>query len=271
MFRKSILCLMAMLLIFGFAAIASGKDAAKGAGVKAVKDVLDVIIPHAKKKLGIEITTKEEKADATIEAIGKGKDFGFGMMTRGLNDAEKKTYPNIKTFLIAKDGVAVVVHPDNPVKALTTAQLRDIFAGKITDWSQVGGSKGKIAVNIREKGSGQRTALEKVIMGSEKVTDKAIVFDKMGTMKDDVALSKASIGYITVSAVDKSVKAIEIDGKPATAAALKAGTYPVEVPIMLITNGEPTGATKAFIDYLFSPEGQKSLERQKLAPVGATK
>lgn len=263
---------MAAVLVFGFASVASGKDVAKGVGVKGVKDILDAVMPFEKKRLGIEVTTKEEKADAAIEAIGRGKDFTFGMLTRGLNDAEKTAHPNIKTHVIAKDGVAVIVNPDNPVKALTSAQLRDIFSGKITEWSQVGGSKGRIAVNVREKGSGQRTAFEKVIMGAEKVDEKkAIVFDKMGTMKDDIALSKNSIGYILISAVDKSVKAVDIDGKPATTASLKAGTYPVEVPIILVTNGEPAGATKVLIDYLLSTAGQKVLERQKLAPVGPTK
>lgn len=271
MFRKSVVYLLAVSLFLGLglAPVAEGKELA-GIGVKGVMDVLEPLAPAVRDKAKVTYSMKEEKAGPTVAAVGEKK-ADFGMMTRHLTDDEKKKHPGVQSIQIAKDGVAVIVNKDNPVKALTAAQIRGIFTGEISDWSAVGGKKGKIAVNIREKGAGQRVAFENAIMGGAAVDEKkAIVFDKMGTMRDDVALSSAAIGYILISGV-KDVKAIEIDGKAPTVASLKAGTWPIEIPLLLLTHGDPAGPTKTFIDFLLSPEGQKAIERQKVAPVGPTK
>ncbi|HSW61842.1 MAG TPA: phosphate ABC transporter substrate-binding protein [Dissulfurispiraceae bacterium] len=269
MIKKIALCMMAVFLSFGFSAIVEGSEV-NGAGVRGVIDVLEPIAPLVKSKVKVTVKLKEEKAGPTIDAVGEKK-IDFGMMTRDLNAAEKKKYPNIKAITIAKDGVAIVVHKDNPVKGLTTAQIRDIYAGKITDWSQVGGSKGKIVVNIREKGAGQRVAMESALMGGAAVDEKSsFVHSSMGSMRDDVALNKSAIGYILISAI-RDVKAITLDGKAPTIASIKAGAWPMEAPLLLLTPGEPAGATKTFIDFLLSPEGQKAIEKQKVAPVRPTK
>jgi phosphate transport system substrate-binding protein len=257
------------VFMLGITGLATAKEPCNGLGVKGVKDVVDKIAkPFMEKNAGIAVETIEEKGDAAIKVIGKSEfGFTFGMVTRPLKDEEKKAYPDIKAFLFAKDGVAVIVNPANPVKGLTAAQIRDIYAGKITDWSAVGGQKGKITVLIREEGAGQRAALEKVVMGAEKVdAKKAKTFDKMGLMKDEVAKDSSSIGYILIGAVDAKVKALELDGKAPTLENLKAGIYPVEIPFYLITRGAAKGATKTFIDFVMSPEGQKLAEKEKVAP-----
>lgn len=269
MLKKIAICLVIALFILGTTSLATGKEAVKGLGVKGVKDVIDKIsTPFMEKNPGIAVETIEEVGATAIKVIGKSEfGFTFGMVTRPLKDEEKKAYPDIKSFLFAKDGVTVVVNPKNPVKGLTTAQVRDIYAGKITDWSAVGGKKGKITVCIREEGAGQRAALEKVIMDKEKVAaEKAKVYDKMGAMKEEVAKDSSAIGYILIGAVDEKVKAVELDGKAPTLENLKAGTYPVEIPFFLITRSAPKGATKTFIDFVMSPEGQSLVEKQKIAP-----
>lgn len=269
MIKRIAIFMAAVFLAFGFTAVAEGSDV-NGVGVRGVIDVLEPLVPLVKSKVKVNVKLKEEKAGPTIDAVGEKK-TDFGMMTRDLNEAEKKKYPNIKAITIAKDGVAIVVHKDNPIKGLTSAQIRDIYAGKITDWSEVGGSKGKIVVTIREKGAGQRVAMESALMGGAAVNEKgAFVHASMGAMRDDIALNKAAIGYILISGI-RDVKAITIDGIPASIASIKAGKWPMEVPLLLLTPGEPAGATKTMIDFLLSPEGQKAIEKQKVAPVRPTK
>jgi len=268
MLRKIAICLVIAFFVLGITSLATGKEVVKGLGVKGVKDVIDKIAkPFMEKNPGIAVETIEETGTAAIKVIGKSEfGFTFGMVTRPLKDEEKKAYPDIKSFIFAKDGVTIVVNPKNPVKGLTATQIRDIYSGKITDWSAVGG-KGKITVLIREEGAGQRAALEKVVMGTEKVAvDKAKVLDKMGAMKEEVAKDSSAIGYILIGAVDGTVKALEIDGKAPTLENLKAGIYPIDIPFFLITLGAPKGATKTFIDFILSPAGQVLVEQQKIAP-----
>ena len=269
MFKKISVCLVIAFFILGGVHLAAAKETITGIGVKGVQDPIDKIARgFTKKNPAIEIKTKEEKGGVAIETIGKGTPgFNFGMITRPLDAKEKAAYPDMKAFLFAKDGVAIVVHPNNPVKGLTSAQIRDIYTGKVTNWAQVGGKKGTITMLFREKGAGQRAAFEEAVMGAEKVAvTKGREIGSMGAMKTEVGLDESAIGYILISAVDKSVKALELDGKAATLDNVKAGAYVVTIPLYLITKGEPKGATKTFIDYLMGPEGQMAVQKEKLAP-----
>lgn len=268
MLKKIIIYLTMALFIFGVTDIALGKEAINGIGVQAVKDVVDKTArAFVKKNQAVQVKTKEDKVGTAIEAVGKGKAGSFfGMINRPLNDKEKSAYPDIKTFIFAKDGVAIIVHPENPVKAITSAQLKEIFKGKITNWSQLGGNKGVISMIIREKTANQRIALEQVVMGKEKVpVGRVREISSMGDVKTEVALDKSSMGYILISALDKKVKPIELDGAAPTIANVKAGAYPVMIPFYIITKGEPVGATKAFMDFIVTPEGQALIEKEKIA------
>jgi len=269
MFKKIAVCLVIAFFILGGVHFAAAKETINGIGVKGVQDPIDKMArAFVKKNPTIEVKTKEEKGGVAIETIGKGAaGYNFGMITRPLDAKEKAAYPDVRAFLFAKDGVAIVVHPSNPLKGLTSAQIRDIFSGKVTNWAQVGGKKGPISMLIREKGAGQRAAFEEAVMGAEKVAAaKAREIGSMGAMKTEVGLDESTIGYMLISAVDKSVKALELDGKAATLENVKTGAYVVTIPLYLITKGDPKGATKTFIDYLMSPEGQTAVEKEKLAP-----
>ncbi len=142
---KSLAIFITLLcFILSIANIAFCSETINGIGVSAIKDVVDKLgRSFTKKNPSIKVKTKEEKVDAAIKAVGTSKDsYLFGMINRPLNDKEKSTYPDIQTFLFAKDGVAIIVHPENPVKSITSDQLIDIIKGKIKDWSQLGGKKG---------------------------------------------------------------------------------------------------------------------------------
>lgn len=270
MLKRVAICLMIVSLVLAGVHLAfATKETIKGVGVKGVKEVLDKIAPaFSKAHPGIKVTTEEKGAPETVEAIGKGTPgVHFGMMTRLPDSKEAAAYPDLKTHLFARDGVVLIVHPDNPVTGLTTAQVRDIYAGRIKCWSKVGGKKGVISPFVREKGSGQRIAVEDAVMGGEKVKVGLREIGSMGGMKTEVSIDSSALGYILMSAVDKTVKPLSLDGVAPTIENVKAGTYKIIIPFYLYTKGDPKGATKTFIDYLLSPAGQKQVEKQKLAPV----
>lgn len=257
-----------LCFIFSIANIAFCSETINGIGVSAVKDVVDKLgRSFTKKNPSIKVKTKEEKVGEAIKAVGTSKDsYLFGMINRPLNDKEKSAYPDIQSFLFAKDGVAIIVHPDNPIKSITSDQLRDIIKGKIKDWSQLGGKKGVINMIMREKGSNQRVALEKFVMGGEKVPVGRIrEISSMGDVKTEVGLDRSAIGYILISAIDKKVKPLELNGVAPTIANVKAGNYPITIPYFLITKGEPQGALKAFMDFIVTSEGQALIEKEKIA------
>ncbi len=267
MFRKIVIYLTMALFIFGTTGVASGNEVVNGIGVAAVKDVVDKTArAFTKKNPTIQVKTKEDKVGSAIEAVGKAKPGSLlGMINRPLNEKEKNSYPDIQSFLFAKDGVAIIVHPSNPVKSITSAQLKDILKGKITDWSQLGGKKGVISMIIREKAANQRAAFDQLVMGKEKIAvGKAREISSMGDVKTDVALDKSAMGYILISAIDKKVKALELNGAAPTIANVKAGNYPLTIPYLLITKGEPTGGIKAFMDFIVTPEGQALVEKEKI-------
>lgn len=268
MLKKIIIYLTIVLFICSVTGVAHCKEVIRGVGVLAVKDVVDKVgRAFTKKNPAIQVKTKEGKVSDAIEAVGKGEARSvFGMINRPLNDKEKAAYPDIKTFIFAKDGVALIVHPDNPVKAITSAQLKEILKGKITNWSQLGGNRGVISMIIREKTSNQRIALEQVVMGNEKIpVGRVREISSMGDVKTEVALDKSAMGYVLISALDKKIKALEFDGVAPTIANVKAGAYPIQIPYYIITKGEPEGAIKAFIDFIKTPEGQALVEKEKIA------
>lgn len=267
MLKKIILFSSICFLLISQNAVA--KDMINATGVQAVKDVVDKTWRgYLKKSPETGLKSKESNAASAIEAVGKAEASStvFGMVNRPLNDKEKESYPDIKSFLFAKDGVAVIVHPDNPIQSITSSQLKDILQGKITNWSQLGGNKGVISMLIREKAANQRAAFEKLVLGKDKMAiGKAREISSMGDVKTEVAMDKSAMGYVLISSLDKKVKPIELDKVAPSIANVKAGTYPITIPYYLITKGEPSGAVKNFFDYFFSPEGQVAIEKEKIA------
>lgn len=266
---KFMISVLTMLFLFGLVANAHA-TVVKAAGATIVQAVIDKLAkPFMEKNPGITIKTAGGGSSVAIVSAAEGA-VDIGMPARPLTAEEAKLYPDLKFFVFAKDGAAIVVHPTNMVKGLTGAQIREIFAGKVTDWSQVGGKAGPINLCIREKGSGTRVAFEEALMGKEKL-GKAKVGGSTGAIKKMVADDPQAIGYIVIGAVDASVKALELDGKVPTIDNVKAGIYTLTTPFYMITRGEPKGATKTFFDFALGKEGQALVEKEKLVPVGPTK
>jgi phosphate transport system substrate-binding protein len=206
-----------------------------------------------------------------IKSGGEGT-VDVGMASREIADSEKQQYPDMKVSVIAWDGIAAIVPPQSTVTGLTKAQVRDIFAGKITNWSQVGGSDRAIIVVSREEGSGTRTAWQDLVMGKDNpIVGTAILQNSNGAIKTTVSTTPDSIGYVSIGYLDSSVKAVAIDGVEATEANAASKKYPIVRPLIMLTKGEPTGVVKAWLDFILSAEGQQFVANEGYISVSAAK
>lgn len=215
---------------------------------------------------------KAKNPNALIDIQGGGSGVGIksamdgvvdiGMSSRELKPEEK----NLKEYKIAIDGIAVIVNPANGVNDLSTEQIRKIYSGEITDWSEVGGKAGKITVVTREEGSGTRgafielTGLETEEGGKkvDKTVVSAITQGSTGAVITTVAGDPNAIGFASYgSAKDKTeIKLISVDGQAITEENLNSGSYKIARPFLMLTKEEPTGLAKDFLDFALSPEGQ---------------
>lgn len=163
---------------------------------------------------------------------------------------------------IALDGMAIVVHPGNPVEDLTMSQVRDIYAGKITDWREVGGSPGRIVVVSRDVGSGTFAAFVDIVMDDEPILPGAIFQASSGAVVSAVAGSPAAIGYVGMGFLDERTRAVSVDDVLPTRENVIGGIYPISRPLFYYTDGEPRGLARRYIDFVFSPAGQKIIAEQ---------
>ena len=201
----------------------------------------------------IRITVAGGGSGVGVKQVGEGL-VEIGNTGRPLKAEEVEKY-GLKTFPFAIDGVAVVVHPSNAVAELTFAQVADIYAGKITNWKEVGGADAKINLYVREDGSGTREVFtDKAIKGGE-VAASANVVNSNGAMKTAVAKDENAIGYVGIGHIDESVKAPKLEGMTATQENAANGSYTVVRDLFMNTKGDPQGLTALFIDYIYSPEG----------------
>lgn len=210
---------------------------------------------------GTEIDIQGGGSSAGITAAKSGI-ANLGMSSRHLNDDEKSLW----SVEIAKDGLGVIVHPSNPIDNLTLDQILKIYSGEIKNWSEVGGTNTKIHLITREEGSGTRSAFAELVMEKTEITPKAIVQDSNGSVKQLVKDDENAIGYISLGLVDKSVKAVHLDGVAANQENILNGSYALSRPFLFVALSEPTGETKQFLDYVLSPAGQKMLSDEGLVP-----
>lgn len=187
------------------------------------------------------------KGSCTIGGVARGVNSEF------LNKGAVAT-------LIGKDAIAVVVHPSNPVKGLTTAQAAGIFSGKIKNWKEVGGADLKITAYVVKKGSATRKVFKKVILGSKDYKGVKVITPD-AKMITTVGRNKGGIGQISFAFLTSKSKArpLNIDGQKAT---VENPNYPITRPLNLVTKGQPSGDAKAFINWALSPAGQAVVKKR---------
>ena len=197
---------------------------------------------------------------AGIEAVTNGT-ADIGNSSRSLTDEEKAG--GLEENIVAIDGIAVIVHPDNDVEDLTTDQLKKIYTGEITNWSEVGGVDEAIVVVGREAGSGTRGAFEE-ILGVEDACKYAQELNETGAVVAKVGETEGAIGYVSLDNVKDSVKALKLDGVEASQETIKDGSYSLQRPFVMATKGkisEQSEAVQAIFEFIDSEAGQKVIEQ----------
>ncbi len=187
----------------------------------------------------------------------------LGASSRELVAAEK----DLIEIPIAYDGIAVIVHPTNPLTTLSLEQLRQIFESRLKNWKDLGLPPHPIHLITREEGSGTREAFEHLVMGKAEITPAALVQDSNGAVRELVAGDPYALGYISAGLVDGRVKAVAIDGISPTPENIKNRTYELVRRFLLVSRTPPAGLCKAFVEFILSPQGQKILETEGLVGV----
>jgi len=168
---------------------------------------------------------------------------------------------------IALDGIAVIVHPTNPVKSLTKAQIKDIYTGKLSNWSELGGKNAKIVVVNRDTSSGTYEAFEVLALNKEKVRPDALSAASNQGVAQTVSQTPGAIGYIGHGYLTPKVKPVAVDKVECTKQAIQAEKYPLSRYLYVYTNGKPAGNVKKFVDFVLSREGQKLVEEEGFVDV----
>ncbi len=211
----------------------------------------------------------EQHPDLSVLVSGVGSSAGIESVTKGTCDigtSSRELTPQEKTLglvdtPVAFDAIAVIVNPANPVKALTKRQAADIFEGKVTNWKDVGGPDEPIGLVNRDEASGTRDAFSKIVLGGAAFDSKAAVLPGTGQVRAVVADSVTAVGYISLGFVDKSVKAVAVDGIVPTEKTVADATYPISRKLHFFTKGEPTGLAKEYIGFVLSPAIQTKVVR----------
>ena len=202
-------------------------------------------------------------ADATVTYNPTGSGSGItavqegtcdiGLSSRALKDEEKAA--GLKETVLAYDGIAIIVHPDNPVSDLTIEQIAQLYTGELTNWKDVGGNDAQVVLIGREAASGTRDGFESITGTKEKCQYRQEL-TSTGDVITAVSQNPDAIGYASLASIKDSVKALNVDGVTPSEATVKDGSYKVQRPFVLVTvEGKAlTPVAQAFFDYAVSSD-----------------
>jgi phosphate transport system substrate-binding protein len=224
------------------------------------------------KNPGVNITVGESGSGNGAKSLVNGM-CDVATMSRFMKNEEfkaavaKGVYP-VGT-VVAIDGLAIVVHPSSPVQGLTIEQIRNIYTGKITNWKEVGGPNVAIVVISRDTNSGTYESFESLVMNKQKISDKAEYVGSSGAIRARVQSTPAAIGYVGLGFVDKTVKALKVNGVVPDNATVISGEYPIARPLFMFTNGVPKPGSKlySFLNLYLTQKGQQIIEEIGFVPV----
>ena len=187
--------------------------------------------------------------------------YQIGMSSRELTPAEQGR--GLREVTVAIDGIAVIVNRSNPVSNLTVEQIRGIYTGEITDWSQVSGGalRGRIAVISREEGSGTRGAFEELVGFQGRLLAGANESTSTGAIKAGIAQNPNAVGYISLGSVDNTIKAVSIGGVVPSTGNVLNGSYRIARPFIVLTGNNVRAESTAFINWMLSSAGQAIVRR----------
>ena len=213
---------------------------------------------------GVEVTYNPTGSGSGITAVAEGR-CDIGLSSRNLKDAEKEQ--GLVGTVLAYDGIAVIINPENTVEDLTMEQIAAIYTGEITNWSEVGGIDAEIVLIGREAGSGTRGGFEEIV-GVEDACLYRQELTSTGDVITAVSQNPGAIGYASLASVKDTVKAIRVGGVAPSEETVKDETYAIQRPFVLVTKAdtELTGAAKAFFDFITSEAAREVITAAGVVP-----
>lgn len=228
------------------------------------------------KLIGIYQEVYTELSDTTINYNPTGSGSGItavtegrcdiGLSSRNLKDEEAAA--GLTGHIVAIDGIAVIVNPESKVADLTIEQIKQLYTGEITNWSEVGGDAGEVVVIGRESGSGTRDGFESVV-GAADACKYNQELTSTGAVIAAVASNPNAIGYASLSAVDETVKALTVNGVECSEETVQSGDYAVQRNFVMVTNDntELSPEAQAFLDWALSADADEYVREAGCVPV----
>ena len=213
---------------------------------------------------GISFTYNPTGSGSGIKAVQEGR-CDIGLSSRDLKAEEKEA--GLSGTVLAYDGIAIIVNPNNPVNDLSLEVLAKIYTGEITNWSEIGGNDAEIVLIGREASSGTREGFESVT-NTKNACKYRQELTSTGDVITTVAQNPAAIGYASVASVKSTVKAVTIGGIPATEETIKDGSYAVQRPFVLVTKSDTplSEAAFKFFTYITSSDACKIISAAGVVP-----
>lgn len=213
---------------------------------------------------GVKVTYNPTGSGSGIQAVGEGR-CDIGLSSRDLKDEEKT---DLIGTVVAIDGIAVIVNPENKISDLTIEEISALYKGEITNWSQLGGDDAPVVLIGREAASGTRDGFES-ITGTEDKCKYSQELTSTGDVVQTVASNPNAIGYASLASVKDSVKSIKVEGVTPTTETIQNGTYKIQRDFVFVTkkNTELSKAAKAFFDFATSSDADALIEKAGAVPV----
>ncbi len=213
---------------------------------------------------GIAVTYNATGSGAGIQAVLEDR-CDIGLSSRDLKEEEKDK--GLTGTVLAYDGIAIVVHPDNPISDLNVETIAKIYTGEITNWKEIGGDDSEIVLIGREAGSGTRDGFESITDTEDKCVYRQEL-TSTGDVITTVGSNPGAIGYASLASVKESVKALTVDGVVASEETIKDGSYVVQRPFVLVTKQEKplSESAQAFFDYMTSSDANEVISSAGVVP-----
>lgn len=263
---KKIICLftLAIALVCVLTACGGNKEAVTTDGSTSMNKVIGALGEAFQSDSGITVTYNATGSGAGIQAVLEGR-CDIGLASRDLKDEEKAK--GLEGTVLAYDGIAIIVNPENPVNDLDLKTIAKIYTGEIKNWKEIGGNDAEIVLIGREAGSGTRDGFESITDTEDKCAYRQEL-TSTGDVITTVASNPNAIGYASLASVKDTVKALKIDGVTASEETIKNGTYVVQRPFVLVTKTDVTlsESAQSFFNFITSEAAHEIIIEAGVVP-----
>ena len=263
---KKIISLLtvAVLIVCAITGCGGSKEAVATDGSTSMNKVIGALGEAFEAAAGITVTYNATGSGAGIQAVQEGR-CDIGLASRNLKDEEKAN--GLEGTILAYDGIAIIVNPNNPVSDLDVETIAKIYTGEIKNWNEVGGNDAEIVLIGREAGSGTRDGFESITDTEDKCKDRQEL-TSTGDVITTVASNPDAIGYASLASVKDTVKALTVGGVVASEESIKDGSYVVQRPFVLVTKKDAklTESAQKFFDYITSEAANEIISGAGVVP-----